>query len=141
MDEETIRDAEVIEYTESLMPEGRVICPLADKVMIKKDEAPEKHGVIWIPPTVRSDQPVLSGTVVACGPDARFTSPEDYVVFSQYAGSNIRVDGNMYVVMREADIHVIIRSVLTDANKRRRKTETPKQGVPGKDQKAAAEAL
>jgi chaperonin GroES len=118
-------------YDPSGMPEGRLILPLFDKVMIRKDEAPEKAGVIWIPPTVRADQPVLSGTVVACGPDSKFTSPEDYVVFSQYAGSNIRVDGNTYVVMRENDIHVIIRS--EDADKRRRKAETPKQGVPGKD--------
>jgi chaperonin GroES len=140
MDEETIRDAEVVEYTQDLMPEGRVICPLFNKVMIRKDEAPEKHGVIWIPPTVRADQPVLSGTVVACGPDARFTSPEDYVVFSQYAGSNIRVDGITYVVMKEEDVHVIIRSVLTDA-KRRHKAKTAKQGLPGKDQETAAETV
>lgn len=135
MVEEKIRDAEVVEYTEDLMPEGRVICPLFDKVMIRKDEAPEKHGVIWIPPTVRADQPVLSGTVVACGPDTRFVSPQDYVVFSQYAGSNIRVDGITYVVMKELDVHVIIRSVLTDAKQRKRrgKAETAGQGLPGEN--------
>jgi chaperonin GroES len=108
--------------------------------MIRKDDAPEKHGVIWIPPTVRAEQPVLSGTVVACGPDARLVSPEDYVVFSQYAGSNIRVDGNTYVVMKEEDIHVVIRSVLTDA-KRHNKTKAAKQGFPGEDQKAASKTF
>ena len=140
MDEATVRDAEIVEYTEDLMPEGRVICPLFNKVMIRKDEAPERQGVIWIPPTVRADQPVLSGTVVACGPDSRFVSPEDYVVFSQYAGSNVRVDGITYVVMREEDIHVIIRSAPTNA-KRRHKAETAKQGLPGENQETATEEV
>ena len=99
-----------VTYDKSGMPEGRIVLPLFNKVMIRKDEAPEKQGVIWIPPTVRADQPVLSGTVIATGPDTRFTSPGDYVVFSQYAGSMVRVDGNTYVVMKEEDIHTIIRS-------------------------------
>ena len=110
MDEASVRE-KVIAYVKALMPEGRIICPLFDKVLIRKDEAPEKHGVIWIPPTVRADQPVLSGTIVACGPDARLVSPGDYVVFSQYSGSMVKVDGINYVVMHEADVHVIIRSV------------------------------
>jgi len=101
---------QVVEYVDSGMPDGRLVLPLFNKVMIRKDEAPEKQGVIWIPPTVRADQPVLSGTVVASGPDTRFTSPGDYVVFSQYAGSMVRVDGVVYVVMKEEDVHVIIRS-------------------------------
>jgi chaperonin GroES len=99
-----------VSYIASGMPEGRLVLPLFDKVMIRKDESPEKMGVIWIPPTIRADQPVLSGTVISVGPDARFVSPGDYVVFSQYAGSNVRVDGNVYVVMAEKDIHTIIRS-------------------------------
>jgi chaperonin GroES len=106
-----IRKDEVVEYVESGMPEGRLIMPLFNKVMIRKDEAPEKAGVIWIPPTVRADQPVLSGTVIATGPDSRYLSPGDYVVFSQYAGSNVKVDGINYVVMKEEDVHVIIRSI------------------------------
>ncbi len=105
----SVREAKV-EYTESQMPEGRIVLPLFDKVLIRKDEAPEKQGVIWIPPTVRADQPVMSGTVVAVGPDARLLTPGDYVVFSQYAGANVRVDGNVYTVMKEIDIHTIIRS-------------------------------
>ena len=45
MDEESIK-LEVVEYDSSLMPDGRVICPLFDKVMIKRDEAPEKRPKI-----------------------------------------------------------------------------------------------
>jgi chaperonin GroES len=101
----------VVEYNKSGMPEGRLVLPLFNKVMIRKDEAPERVGVIWVPPTVRADQPVLSGTVVAVGADARYVSPGDYVVFSQYAGSNVRVDGISYVVMKEEDVHVIIRDI------------------------------
>jgi len=109
MAQEDVRGSK-IEYVKSGMPEGRVVLPTFDKVVIRKDEAPEKVGVIWVPPTVRADQPVLSGTVIATGADTRFVSPGDYVVFSQYAGSMVRVDGNVYVVMLEKDIHTIIRS-------------------------------
>jgi len=106
-----IRETVKVDYDRQGMPEGRIILPTFDKVLIRRDEAPEKMGVIWIPPTVRADQPVLSGTIVATGPETKYVSPKDYVVFSQYSGSNVKVDGINYVVMKEADVHVIIRSV------------------------------
>lgn len=110
MAEAKVRE-KVVSYVKGQMPEGRIICPLFNKVMIKKDEAPEKHGVLFIPPSYRDSQPVLSGTIVACGPETKFLSPGDYVVFSQYAGSMIKVDGTAYAVMKEDDVHVLIRSV------------------------------
>jgi len=101
----------LVDYDVKGMPTGRLVLPTFNKVLIKKDEAPEKAGVIWIPPTVRDAHPVLSGTIVATGPEAKMTSPGDYVVFSQYAGSMIKVDGCVYAVMKEEDVHTIIRSV------------------------------
>jgi chaperonin GroES len=110
MDKATIRDKEVV-YGKAGMPKDRVVLPTFDKVLIRRDEAPERIGIVWIPPTVRADQPVLSGTVVATGPLTQYVSPGEYVVFSQYAGSNVKVDGINYIVMREGDVHVIIRSL------------------------------
>jgi len=101
-----------VPYDEGMMPNGRVILPLFNKVLIRKDDAPEKKGVIWIPPTVRDSQPVLSGTIVAVGPDVKYLLPGDYVVFSQYSGSQIKVDGQTYTAMKEEDVHVIIRSIM-----------------------------
>lgn len=100
-----------IVFLDSGMPTGRLVLPLFDKVLVRRDEAPDKAGVIWIPPSVRDSQPVLSGTVVATGPEAKYVVPGDYVVFSQYAGSMVKVDGITYVAMKEVDIHTIIRSV------------------------------
>lgn len=102
-------DAEV-NYTKSLMPLNSIILPLFDKVLISRDEAPTKVGAIWLPPNTRDSQAVLSGTIVATGPDTRFLSPGDYVVFSQYAGSQVKVDGMTFTAMKEQDVHIIIRS-------------------------------
>jgi co-chaperonin GroES (HSP10) len=104
-----IRDNSEVSYNPVDMPDKRLVIPLFDKVLISRDEAPHKQGVIWIPPIARDSQPVLSGRVSAVGPETKYTSPGDYVVFSQYAGSQVKVDGITYVAMREQDVHIIIR--------------------------------
>lgn len=95
---------------QALMPSGRTILPTFDKVLVRKDEAPEKVGVIIVPPSYRDQQPVTTGTVVATGPETVYVTPGMYVVVSQYSGSNVKVDGVGYTVLREQDIHVVIES-------------------------------
>lgn len=96
-------------YQDKAMPEGREVLPLFDKVAIRRDEVPEKQGLIFIPSTARDDRQVLSGKVAATGPEVKYLMPGDYVVFGQYAGSQVKVDGITYVVMKEADVHTVIR--------------------------------
>lgn len=99
-----------VNYSEKEMALGRIILPTFDKVLVRKDEAPSKIGVIVIPPSYRDMQKlaVVTGTVVATGPEVEYVTPGMYVVVSQYSGSQVKVDGVEYTVLREQDVHVII---------------------------------
>ncbi len=91
---------------------GKVnIKPLADRVLIQPSEAEIKtSGGIIIPDTAK-EKP-QKGTVIAVGPgkkDEPLTVKEgDVVLYGKYSGTEITVDGNNYLIMREADIVAIV---------------------------------
>ena len=90
--------------------------PLADRVIVKPIEASEsKKGGIIIPDTAK-EKP-QEGQVVALGTGKRdddgkvipFTVKKgDKVLISKYGGTEIKIDGDMYLIMREDDILCII---------------------------------
>lgn len=88
------------------------IQPLADRVIIESAAAEEKTaGGIIIPDTAK-EKP-QKGTIVSVGPgkvDEPMTVKKgDVVLYGKYAGTEIAVDGNDYLIMREADIVAIIK--------------------------------
>ncbi len=86
--------------------------PLADRVIVKPIEETEvKKGGIIIPDNAK-EKPT-EGEVVALGTGKRdddgkviaFTVKKgDKVLISKYGGTEIKIDGNMYLIMREDDI-------------------------------------
>jgi chaperonin GroES len=88
------------------------IRPLNDRVLVKRLEEEEKtKGGIIIPDTAK-EKPA-EGKVVAVGPGKRNEKGEilplqvkdgDRVLFSKYGGTDIRLDGEDYLIMREDDI-------------------------------------
>lgn len=87
------------------------ITPLADRVVIEPAKAEEKTaGGIIIPDTAK-EKP-QRGTVVAVGngkPDEPITvKVGDTVLYGKYAGTELSIDGNDYLIMRESDIFAII---------------------------------
>jgi chaperonin GroES len=86
--------------------------PLADRVFVKVSAAEEKTaGGIYLPDNAKEKPQV--GEVVAIGPGKRnddgSRSPlevgvGDKVLYSKYAGTDIKVDGNDYVLLAEKDI-------------------------------------
>ena len=87
------------------------IKPLADRVVIEPASAEEKTaGGIIIPDTAK-EKP-QRGHVVAVGPgkkDEPITVKEgDVVLYGKYAGTEITIDGNDYLIMRESDIVAIV---------------------------------
>ena len=86
--------------------------PLADRVIVKPIEASEsKKGGIIIPDTAK-EKP-QEGEVVALGTGKRdddgkvipFTVKKgDKVLISKYGGTEIKIEGDMYLIMREDDI-------------------------------------
>lgn len=84
--------------------------PLADRVLIEPAPAEQKtiSGII-IPDTAK-EKP-LKGVVVAAG-KGKIDEPMqvkvgDTVLFGQYSGTEIKLDGSTYLIMREADIYGI----------------------------------
>ena len=90
--------------------------PLSDRVVVEAAPAEEvSSGGIILPDTAQ-EKP-QQGTVVAVGPGKSSDSgtivkmtvkTNDKVLFGKYSGSDITVDGNDYMIMRESDILAII---------------------------------
>jgi chaperonin GroES len=87
------------------------IKPLADRVVVQPSAADEKTaGGIIIPDTAK-EKP-QRGTVMAVGPgkkDEPLSVKEgDSVLYGKYAGTEISIDGNDYLILRESDILAVI---------------------------------
>ena len=87
------------------------IKPLADRVMIQPMEAETKTASgIFIPDSAQ-EKP-QKGKVVAVGPGTKEVDMEvkkgDAVLYGKYSGSEITVDGNEYLILRQSDILAIL---------------------------------
>lgn len=82
--------------------------PLADRVLIEPAPAEQKTASgIFIPDTAK-EKP-LNGTVIAVGSgkkDEPMTlKAGDSVLYGQYSGTEIKIDGKNYLIMKESDIY------------------------------------
>ncbi len=100
--------------------------PLHDRVVIKRIEQEEKSaGGIIIPDTVK-EKP-MEGEVVSVGPGARGDDGKlhpldvkagDRVLFGKWSGTEVKIDTEDYLIVKESDIMGIIEG--TVAKKRRK---------------------
>lgn len=89
--------------------------PLADRVLLKATEAEEttKSGIILS--TANKEKPVVS-EVVAVGPGGvvdgkeivMTVKPGDKVVVAKYAGTEVKLDGAEYSIVRQSDILAVV---------------------------------
>jgi len=92
------------------------IKPLEDRVIIKPSAAEEKtKGGIILPDTAK-EKPI-EGTVIAAGPGkvkddgntvALYVKVGDKVLYGKYSGTEIVVDNEEYLIMRESDIFGVL---------------------------------
>jgi chaperonin GroES len=90
--------------------------PLHDRVVVKRIDADEKtKGGIIIPDTVK-EKP-QEGEVVAIGPGGRDESgklipidvkPGNRVLFGKWSGTEVKIDGEDLLIMKESDIMGVI---------------------------------
>jgi chaperonin GroES len=92
------------------------VTPLADKVVVKRLEANDKTAGGIVLPDSAKDRP-QQGRVLSVGdgrllPDGRRMKPQvsegDRIVFSSYAGSEVDVDGDELLILREEDILAVM---------------------------------
>ena len=83
------------------------IKPLADRVLVLPAPAEEKTiGGIIIPDSAK-EKP-LKGKVIAIGNGTKdeemVVKPDDTVLYGKYAGTEIELDGEKYLIMKQSDI-------------------------------------
>ena len=87
------------------------IKPLWDRVLIQPNPAEEKTAAGLIIPDTAKEKP-LAGKVVAVGPGTSEVKMEvkvgDQVLYGKYAGTEVTVEGETYLIMRQSDIFAII---------------------------------
>ena len=85
--------------------------PLGDRIVIKQFEAEEKtkSGIIL---TTSAQEKPSQAKVIAVGPGTKDVQMEvkvgDIVVYSKYAGSEIKLDDEEYIVIKQSDVLAII---------------------------------
>ncbi|EXL03976.1 MULTISPECIES: co-chaperone GroES [Aquamicrobium] len=95
--------------------------PLHDRILVRRIEADEKTaGGIIIPDTAR-EKP-SEGEVIAVGPGARDESGKlveldvkvgDRILFGKWSGTEIRLDGEDLLIMKESDVMGVIEQPTT----------------------------
>ena len=91
------------------------IRPLADRIVIKNVEAEEttKSGIILTGSA--KEKPQMS-EVIAVGPGGMvdgkevtmYVKPGDKVIYSKYAGTEVKVDGDECTIVRQSDILAVV---------------------------------
>ena len=95
------------------------IKPMADRVVIEPlEETEEMRGGLYIPDTAK-EKP-QQGTVVAVGPGRRSEQGElievelkegDRILYGKYSGTEVTVDGNEDLIVRESAVLAVLGSV------------------------------
>lgn len=87
------------------------IKPLADRVLIKAAAAEEKTASGIILPDTAKEKP-LQGEVLATGNGTKdeemVLKVGDTVLYGKYAGTEVELDGEKYLIMRQSDVLAVL---------------------------------
>ena len=99
--------------------------PLHDRVVVRRIEAEEKTaGGIIIPDTAK-EKPI-EGEVIAVGPGARNEQGQivaldvkagDRILFGKWSGTEVKIDGEELMIMKESDVMGVIEGKPSKAKK------------------------
>ena len=90
--------------------------PLHDKVLVKRTEEEEKSAGGIVLPGSATEKP-SQGEVIAVGPGKKSENGDvspvgvavgDTVIFGQYGGNEIKIDGEEYLILSELDIFGVV---------------------------------
>ena len=85
--------------------------PLADRVLVEPEAAEEKTASGIIIPDTAKEKP-QKGNVVAVGAGTKenpiTVKVGQTVLYGKYSGTELKLDGNDYLIMRESDILAIV---------------------------------
>ena len=89
--------------------------PLLDKIVLKKAPAEETTKAVIILPGSAQEKPQVS-VIVAVGPGGVVDGKEvkmevkvgDQVIYSKYAGTDVKMEDEEYIIVRQSDILAVI---------------------------------
>ena len=91
------------------------LVPLGDRVVLKQNEKEEttKSGIIL---AAKAQEKPVTAEVVAVGPGGMVdgkevtmhVKPSDQVIYSKYAGNEVKLDEEEYVIVRQNDILAVV---------------------------------
>ncbi len=94
---------------------GSKVAPLADRVVVKAmEETEQMRGGLYIPDTAK-EKP-QQGEIIAIGP-GRYEDGKlipmgvkvgDKVLFGKYSGTEVTIEGENYLILRESDVLAVI---------------------------------
>ena len=99
--------------------------PLQDRIAVRRVEAEEKTPAGIIIPDTAKEKP-QQGEVVAAGPGTRDESGNripldvkegDRVLFGKWSGTEVKVDGEELLIMKESDVMGVIEGKASPARK------------------------
>ena len=92
------------------------IKPLGDRVVIKmlENEESTKSGIVL--PSSAKEKPQMA-EVLAVGPGGMVDGKEvtmevkvgEKIIYSKYAGTEVKLDGNEYIIVRQSDILAVVK--------------------------------
>ncbi len=81
--------------------------PLGKRILVKRNKAQTTKGGIFLPES--SKEKPKQGEVIASGPDEMEFKVGDSVLFTSYAGTEIKIDDdNEYLILAEDDVLAIV---------------------------------
>jgi len=92
------------------------LTPMGDRLLVERLEAEEKTAGGIVLPDAAKEKPI-QGKVIAVGPGRRSDDGEfvalqvkkgDTILFGKYAGTEVKVDGDEYLIMKEDDVLAIV---------------------------------
>ena len=87
------------------------LIPLGDRVVLRQMEAEEKtkSGIIL---TSQAQEKPQEALVIAVGPGTEEVKMEvkvdDKVIYSKYAGTDVKLDGEEYIIVKQGDILAVV---------------------------------
>ena len=90
--------------------------PLGDRVIVEPQEKEQTTASGIVLPETAKEKP-QQGTIVAAGPGRRDEDGDriamdvaegDVVLYAKYAGTEVKIDGTKYLIMKETDILAIV---------------------------------
>ena len=90
--------------------------PLGDRLIVEPTQQEEMTASGIVLPETAKEKP-MQGKVLAVGPGSRKedgtraaldVTAGDTVLYAKYAGTEVKIDGNKYLILRESDVLAIV---------------------------------